>query len=161
MRTSILQKFTSLLRQRNGLDRQVERLTGSALEPRGAAEWLAGELFGLSFSSHVAAWPGGGHPVQTVWARHEDDLPSAPDSAGTQWLLFLARSLDSLPSPGEPSAPWEVAEVHLVPGDALSARDWARHRLFPPGSGCPLALSAEQAEALRRLSKDHAPALER
>ena len=156
MRTSILQKFASLVRQRNGLDRQIERLTGSALEPRGAAEWLAGELFGLTFSDRIASWTDGGHPVQTAWVRHENDIPSAPEgSAGTHWLLFLARSREGLPAPGEPGAPWEVEEVYLVPEDALPTRDWARFRI------CPQKLSAEQAGILHRLSKNHVPALER
>ncbi|MDO4784445.1 MAG: hypothetical protein Q3997_05105 [Propionibacteriaceae bacterium] len=162
MRTSILQKFASLVRQRNSLDRQIERLTGFALESRGAAEWLAGELFGLAFSGHVAAWPDGGGPVQTLWVRREDDLPSPGGGrAGTQWLLFLARSRDRLPSPGEPRAPWQVEEAYLVPDGELPGPDWAEYRLSPPDSGCRLELSAEQAEALLRLSTDHSPALER
>lgn len=161
MRTSILQKLGSILRQRNSLDRQIERLTGTGLDPQETAEWLASEIFGLAFSDHVACWPSG-QTTRTAWVADEGEaIARLTPECQTHWLIFSVRHLGS-PQPVQDSpARWEIEAVYLIPPQASPRPEWGSYQVFPPRPGAVPSLSQEQAEALRRFSRNHTPALER
>lgn len=162
MRSEIIQKFSSILRQRNNLDRQLSRITGSCLDSLATAEWVASEIFLLAFTDHIATWPDSRLQIKTRWIRgYGDVVQMITEAHEGSWLVLSDNLDDDRPTSLNSSEYWEFAALYLIPANDLESSNWSAHRIFPPHENSESLLSAEQISALTRLSSSYYPALER